>query len=77
MPSYDSVLELLKDGFQSSEKDNCKIIHASYIYTAHMYHLCLKKGISTAKDLQTKAASEELYGPTQITDFFLRCPRVS
>lgn len=74
MSTYDSVLELLKDGFQSSEKDNCKIIRASYMYTGHMYHLCLKKSISTAKDLQTKPASEELYGPPTDNRFFFEMP---
>lgn len=51
MPSYESVIELLTNGFQSSEDDNCKNLWASYMYTACRYNLSLKKGISTAKDL--------------------------
>lgn len=74
MPSYESIPELLQDRFQSSEEDNCKIIHASYMYTAHMYYPCLKKGISIAKDLQTKPASEELYGLHTDSQFFFEKP---
>lgn len=44
------------------------------MYTAHMYHLCLKKGIGTAKDLQTKLASEELYGLHTDNRFFFEMP---
>lgn len=65
---------MLKDEFQSSEEDNCKNTHASYIYTVHTYHLCLKKGIRTAKDLQINPTSEKLYGLHKGDQFFTEMP---